>query len=418
MQAILSWDPVHNRVAPNASSDVYATADPLNASYAFSPDGATGVVSLSGPAMVPGDAVILRHAVYSYDVFAASGVAGLAFANVTVLAGGGMGVVTSACSDVDLDGFRVMRGPGRPMSITADGCHFTNSAGGRVRVTRSLFEGQGDDGMNIPTIFQQVVTLAPDRMSLQVQGRGDVGPSRSPVGRAGAGVNFFDRATLALLGSVPATAVDADGTIHLAAPAPPGTALYSLITGAWAYPESVEVTDSVFRGNRARGVLLKAGNALLARNRFEHCSGAAVKTETDGCFWFEGAPVHNWTVVNNTIVGVNYGPGRMAGDVVVDNSVPVFSHGAPTTACVPYDGGGAVHTGLTIAGNTFAEQSVGQAAVAVFAAGGLVVAGNTVEPPADGAPRPALNFAGYGCSDVTFEGNVCAGGAACTATGL
>jgi hypothetical protein len=37
---------------------------------------------------------------------------------------------------VDLDGLRVLKASGRPMSITADGTHFSNSRGGSVLVRR------------------------------------------------------------------------------------------------------------------------------------------------------------------------------------------------------------------------------------------------------------------------------------------
>ena len=89
----------------------------------------------------------------------------------------------------------------------------------------------------------------------------------------------------------------------LQSPLPAGVGMYDLMNNADGYAGYVEVTNNVFRDNRARGALLKSSNVYCAHNVFDHTTGPGIITETDGCYWFEGHPVTNWTVVNNTFNG-------------------------------------------------------------------------------------------------------------------
>jgi hypothetical protein len=342
---------------------------------------------------------------------------GVAFRNLTLWATAGMGVYTdSVAGGVTLAGVRVQRAAGRPMSITADGTHFSNTRGGGVVVEDCVFDGQGDDGMNIPTIFQAIVWAAPDGSAIRVEGRPGSGPT-APVVRPGDTANFFNRSTMALLGTAAVTAVAADFTISLAPPGlPPGAGVYGLINCAEAYAGWVTLRRNVFSGNRARGALLKSSNVHAEDNTFVNCSGPAVKTECDGCYWFEGHPVSNWTFVSNTVTGVNFGTAQTVGDVAIDNSVPVFNGSIPTTQCTPYIGASPpLQHGLNISGNTFTSSS-GLPAVFAYSVGGLTLAGNSLVL-APGARPPSVDFAGEGVTDAAVSGNVCFGGA-CTTSGL
>ncbi len=82
--------------------------------------------------------------------------------------------------------------------------------------------------------------------------------------------------------------VAAPGTITLASPLPAGIVKFDLMNNINGYSSYVEVTDCVFKDNRARGALLKQSNVYCARNVFDHCTGPAILTNIDGCYWFEG----------------------------------------------------------------------------------------------------------------------------------
>ena len=152
-----------------------------------------------------------------------------------------------------------------------------------------------------------------------------------------------------------------------------------------------------------------------ARNVFDHTTGPAIKTETDGCYWFEGHPVQNWTVTNNTFVGCNYATAASPGDVYVDNAVPKFSGGAPTAECVAFSAA-PIHAGLAITKNVFV-QDAGQSAVVAYAAAGINVSGNSITRAAGTPHPPAGDLIGIGCTQTAAAGNTCDGGA-CNVSGL
>ena len=153
----------------------------------------------------------------------------------------------------------------------------------------------------------------------------------------------------------------------------------------------------------------------MTRNVFDHCTGSAIKTETDGCFWFEGHPVSNWTVTYNSFVGVNYATATMPGDVEVDYYVPKMSaDGKPTTTC-EQAAPAPLHFGLTVSHNTY-FQDAGSSALAMFAASGATVSNNSVTR-APGTPVPAFDFGCTGCALSNASANVCNGGA-CRVAGL
>ena len=409
-QAILQYNVSSGRPARGGVDDYFLP--PAAKSIAYS--GAAPAQTMSIPVPLPvGADVIVRHQVYSMDAFTAVDSDAIALHNVTLLAAGGMGLLCSNVSGIDLDGFRIVKAAGRPMSITADGFHSSNSRGGAITVRRSVFEGQGDDGINVPTIYSDIESISADRRTLTTGKDGALGDNFF-IFVVGATLNFFNRSSLLPLGTGVIAALAPPATVTLAAPLPAAVSLYDLVNNAGAYADYVEITDSLFKDNRARGALLKSSNVFCARNVFDHCTGAAIKTETDGCYWFEGHPVQNWTVTNNTFLGNNFATAACAGDVYVDNAVPTFAGGVPTTTCHVFSAQ-PVHSGLTITDNVFVLDA-GQSAVYAYAAAGIDVSRNVVTRTAGPAPA-AGDLVGIGCTGTSAAGNTCNGGA-CAISGL
>ena len=281
-QSILGYDAARGRPsAPPNVTDIYALDAPIALTY-LSSTGPAAVLRLEGRHIQVGQWHILRHQVYSFNAFSFYGTRGLAIVNVSLFSMAGMGLYTDSVTGVLVDGLSIRKLPSRPMSITADGIHCSNTRGGTVLIQNSLLEGQGDDGMNIPTIFQQIGALSGSGLDFQVQARSQPCPAR-PLFAAGDTVNFFNISSMAPLGQGVVASVGGNFTVTLAAPAPPGVALYTLVNSAAQYADSVVVRNTTFRNNRARGALLKSSNVLATGNTFEGCSLPAAKTETDGC---------------------------------------------------------------------------------------------------------------------------------------
>jgi hypothetical protein len=220
------------------------------------------------------------------------------------------------------------------------------------------------------------------------------------------------------------------------------TWLLVVVVTLWlCWPFSPQVSDCIFKDNRARGALLKSSNVLATRNVFDHTTGPAIKTETDGCYWFEGHPVKNWTIFNNSFIGCNYATaatvGRSCvsissewrqnarisrssllapqpGDVYIDHSVPVFQNGVPTEQC-QFSSGAPLQANVTVSGNTF-WQDAGQAAVVGYSISGAVVDGNVVTR-LPGTPVPQFDLVCERCIDAIAGSNTCNGGP-CNASGF
>ncbi len=156
--------------------------------------------------------------------------------------------------------------------------------------------------MAMPTAYADIETISESRLTLTIGRNGKVGTNAYTL-VAGSPVNFFNRSTLAQIGVGVVASVTSPGTIVLQSPLPAGVGVYDLLNNAAGSADYVEVTDSVFRDSLGRGALLMTSNVYCAHNVFDHTTGPGVKTETDGCFWFSGNTVTNWTMTNNTFVG-------------------------------------------------------------------------------------------------------------------
>lgn len=144
---------VNMRPADNAL-DVYALGPSIPiASPTVSPSSGIGTFDLQYPIAV-GTWVVVRHQTYSYNAVSMTSSQDIVITNVTLYATAGMGVVSSNITNVLLDGVNILRKGNRPMSITADGAHFTSCRGGEVVLRNCIFEGQGDDGLKCVVVHE------------------------------------------------------------------------------------------------------------------------------------------------------------------------------------------------------------------------------------------------------------------------
>ena len=139
--------------------------------------------------------------------------------------------------------------------------------------------------------------------------------------------------------------------------------------------------------------------------------------ETDGCYWFEGHPVTNWTFVHNTVRDVNSWSGGNSGDILIDNSVPTMVKGVPDPQrCYPWvQPTSFVQHSLNISYNTIASPW-GAPVAQVQSTDGLALVGNTVTR-AGGRAAVTFDLVGQGTARTAVSGNVC-DGAPCSQSGF
>lgn len=445
VQAVGEYLPKENAWGPLI--DLYVLSDPLpmawDASTAAASAADTGTATVSVTvtfsaavaatlaAKGMGASLILRHQVYALNTITMSQCEGVTVRDVTAVAGAGMGLYASMSANITYSNVQVRRAAGRPISITADATHFQSCAG-HIEVAGCVFEGQGDDGMNVHGQFGLISAVSADRKSLSL---GDAQyPHSRLVAKAGDTVTLRDGATMqaywtgtlaglksgggaaeasssaaaAARAAAAAAAHHAGGhvvpglgsadvlqTAQLTTPAPPQARKGDIIEDLTLRP-SVHLVGNTFATNRARGTLLKSDHVLVENCTYDRNTGPAVLVYSGDCFWFESGPVHNWTVRNNAIRGVNYGPGASAGDILLSECTP--AHKLLDV--------GQVNAGVTISGNTF-EQTPGggSAAAAVWSTSGVAMTRNRVT--VNSGPQ---QFATTSCTGVKVAGNVCTRG--------
>jgi len=146
VQAVMGFDTTAWREASGAV-DIYATSDPLSCAVT-APGRLTVQLPSSQAGAVPirvGDSYILRHQVYSLNGFSFSDTLSPTLEKVVIWSIPGMGFYFGRTRDITITSCGVRARPGRPMSITADASHFSETSG-FVHLNGVHFELQGDDG--------------------------------------------------------------------------------------------------------------------------------------------------------------------------------------------------------------------------------------------------------------------------------
>jgi hypothetical protein len=134
------------------------------------------------------------------------------------------------------------------MSLNADALHFSNTLGGMISVRNSRFESQGDDGVNMPTRYQDIAAFSGDRRGFMPGKLGEV-----PDLLHGNTLQFFSRHDLSLLGEA---VVDHIGEfVQLVSAVPASVSVFDLFTNAHAHADFTIISNCTFKNNRARLVI-------------------------------------------------------------------------------------------------------------------------------------------------------------------
>ena len=251
--------------------------------------------------------------------------------DVTIHSQPGMGIVGHRSRDLFISGLRVVPSPGTHLSTNTDATHFT-SCKGTVRIENSVFEGQGDDSVNIHTYYHTITEAngcvcrtrleAPDLTHTQTADHPDTGDL----------LELTDLRTLRCVDIFRVLAYRMHGLweceLQLDKPLPENCA-------GFAFANATQTARLVFNGNFcrnhiARSVLVKVKEALIENNTFVDVTGTAVYIAAES-WWFEGLCTTERTVIRNNRIlhcGRADGSGRRCSSggicVTVDAESPDF----------------------------------------------------------------------------------------------
>ena len=259
------------------------------------------------PTLKPGDVVVMRHSIYGNHSIAMNACRSPRISDVTIHAGGGMGIVGGGNDEVLIERLRILPRPGsgRLMSICADGVHLSHSTG-TVTINDCLMAAMGDDCINVNNSYLRVAKRI-DARTLSVEKYADQAFSRSEALTATKRVAFASGRTLAPIGE--ATIIGGEiardrETLHFQSDLPPGLQPGDVLSDISACA-ALTVSRCRFPGNRARGILAHA-NTIIQDCRFENQTSNAILLGPD-LTWLEGPEVAQVRITNNDMHDVQRG---------------------------------------------------------------------------------------------------------------
>ncbi len=273
------------------------------------------------PRLKSRDVVVLRHNVYGNHSITINACRSPRISDVTIHAGGGMGVMGSGNDEITIERLRILPTPGsnRLMSICADGVHLGQSTG-TVTIDDCLMTAMGDDCINVCDNYLRVVEKS-DARTLTVSKYFNQVFDFSETPRNLTNIAFASGRTLASIGKarVIGGEVTRDReTLHFQSDLPPslepGDVLYELSARA-----ALSVSRCEFPGNRARGILAHA-NATIQSCRFANQTLNAILLAPDAN-WLEGPEASQVVIKDNVMTDVQRGGGGK-GAICITVGVP------------------------------------------------------------------------------------------------
>ena len=222
---------------------------------------------------------------------------------------GGMGIIAQRSRDIALSEVIVSHAPGsgRVVSITADATHFVQCSG-YIHIINCLFEQQKDDATNIHGVYAAIVQiLSPTEVVLKWKHPQQYG---FLLGKLNDPVEIVASQSLITLGENRIKNIEVINKeffkIEFEEEIPQDVQLNDVIASTGHAPD-VLIKGSIFRGNRARGLLLGSRGKIVIEENYFHVPGAAILFEGDGNYWYEQSGVRNVLIRNNIFDDCNYG---------------------------------------------------------------------------------------------------------------
>lgn len=251
-----------------------------------------------------GQTYIVRHYIYDANAFQLHNNQHMRIANVVIYSAPGSGFVSTGDQHYwTIEHCRIMKRPGttRCISVTADGCHVSNSKGYFI-MENCDFSYNGDDCLNIhDNSIQGFERLNENTLRLN-----SAISWRNPFSE-GDPVEFrhTDLSPSGVIANVKTVEWDSDNnhcTLSFDRSIPARLSDRSILFNRRYNSDHYIVRNNVFHQNRARGVLLHSGNGLVENNHFYLNQGSAIQIECGAeSRWAEGFGVDGLVIRNNVI---------------------------------------------------------------------------------------------------------------------
>lgn len=334
----------------------------------------TNTQSGSATQIAVNDRVSVRHRVYGNNAFMIVGSSDVTLRRVDILTVPGMGAAASACENLEVSGLRIMKKPNtnRLLSTTADGLHFQMTKGfvsideDSATGIDTLLEGMGDDGVNIHGYYSVVTNLNQSTDTITIR-RGAQTQWMTHYG-AGETVDFYGAQSLQSVANATVQSMSQGYWIDLD-PDPneedwwehfdlvldsiPGNAAVGQLTTNTTRVPTVAISNTTFRGNRGRGVLLQTRSATVDGCVFEDCTSAGAVVRCDARDFYESLGGLDVIIKNSQFTRVNNG--EVAGSS--QSAAIVVSAQSAAVSTPPYFPASGVHSRVLIKDNAVTNTS-------------------------------------------------------------
>jgi polygalacturonase len=270
-----------------------------------------------------GKVAVLRHQVYAYNAFVASRCKDVTFQDITVYTCPGMAFIGVNTENVTLDRCTVQPKPGtrRLISATADGSHFGGCTGDII-VRNCLFDGQGDDAINMKSgLFLNIEQIVDERTvlarhNLNMQSMPDPGDV----------MELTPQDTLLAYGTVKVqtATLEPDGKTHRIAfeePMPKEVKPGDMLANASKLPRA-RISNCTFQRNRARGMLIQIRDTVVEGCTFKDITSAGVLIIAETVHFYESIPARQVVLRNNSFEHCNYGAAMARGVISIEGITP------------------------------------------------------------------------------------------------
>ena len=225
--------------------------------------------------------------------------------NINMHSGVGMGVIAQNCDTVSIEGLVIRPDGERCHSINVDATHFVHCKG-KINIKNSVFDSQLDDALNIHSMYLKII--AKNKNSILVK-QVNTDQKGIDIVRGGDIIQTCDPYTLLPNGEykvLSAKRINLEVT-EITLDENTENIRIGDVADEISWVPDITFENCKINNVRGRGMLLASSGKIIIRNNyFKGTTGAAIKFESDGIFWYESGRTKDVLICNNVFDNCKY----------------------------------------------------------------------------------------------------------------
>lgn len=302
--------------------------------------------------LTKGNLLVMRTVLGGYEPIEIKDGRDVTLQEVELYSGIGMGILGVGVENLLLDRVKIIPRPGTPrlMSTTADGTHFIGCRG-TVELRDCVFEGEGDDHLNLHGQYQFIEKIdnprsISTRIGIAEKGFGNWDNGHvygwTSIPRVGETMEFCEKYNLNVKGTAKIASIthnpeDGRQVITFDSDIPSDVSVENIVYTSEQTPR-LRVSGCTFGYGRSRGLLISTRDAVVENNLFTNNGGTSIFICAEIDWLVVPAPA-DITIRNNKFINCGYAVANEGGVITID-----FKKGARIEG---------MNRNITISDNTF-----------------------------------------------------------------